>query len=79
MTDKEIILLFKRDSGMNEKEWRRFCERYATRDICTVIEVIKALYANADFPITASFKDCLRREMRNYSKHSRRLNICSCV
>lgn len=79
MTDKELILLFKKDSGMSEKEWERFCRRYASRDICTVVEIIKAFYSNADFLITASFKNCLRREMRNHSKHSNRKNLCVCI
>lgn len=78
MTDKEIILLFKRDSGMNEVDWERFCKRYATRDICGVVDSIKALYEHADFRISTSFRSCLKREMQSVCKNHNR-KMCHCI
>lgn len=63
MSDKEIVLLFKKSCGMTDKEWHRFCSRYATRNISTIIEYIKELCSNVDFKITNRFKKYLQSEM----------------
>lgn len=69
MSDKELILLFKKDSGMSEKEWKKFCQRYAGKDtdISSIIETVKTMYQDADFTIPASFKKALRAEIEQCS------------
>lgn len=69
MTDKELILLFKKDSGMSEKEWKKFCQRYADKDadISSIIETVKTMYRDADFTIPASFKKALQAEIEQCS------------
>ena len=60
--DKELILLFKRDSSLMGVDWERFCRRYATRDVSTIVEYIKLRYQGT-FRVSASFTDSLKREM----------------
>jgi uncharacterized protein with HEPN domain len=71
MTNNELILLFKRDSGMSEKDWKRFCTRYATRDILVAIECIKEYYSDTDVAVffnSHSFKKSLQAEMQKAIK-----------
>lgn len=60
--DKELILLFKRDSSLTGTDWERFCRRYATRDVSTIVRYIKERYRGV-FRISASFKNSLKWEM----------------
>lgn len=74
MSDKELILLFKKDSGMSDKDWQKFCQRYAGKDadISSVIETVKAMYQDANFTIPASFKKALRAEIEQCSVSSQK-------
>lgn len=60
--DKELILLFKKDSSLMGVDWERFCRRYATRDISTIVEYIKLRYQGT-FRVSSSFADSLKKEM----------------
>lgn len=59
MTDREIILLFKENSGMDERRWKKFCIRYATRDLFAVLEYV----CNASKARSKTLEHNLRREM----------------
>lgn len=65
MTDKEIILLFKEDSGMTEKQWRRFSKRYASRNVFTVIAYIREKGVKERYSLSKTFEDSLRAELRS--------------
>lgn len=66
MTDMELILLFKEDNKMNEHSWKRFCRRYADKDITAVVNAIRNLYEDFE-KIPEAFKNNLRREIKKSS------------
>lgn len=45
ISNSELILLFKKESGMSETEWKKFCRRYKDDDISTVVEALRVVYA----------------------------------
>jgi len=64
MTNKEIIFLFKRKHEMNEREWYLFCNRYATRNVSSVITYIKALCKEEGVMPTNSFRPQFIEELK---------------
>lgn len=63
MSNKEIVLLFKRNYNMTEREWHCFCERYAKRNTSTVIEYIKELCNDLGIKFTNQFKKDFKHEL----------------
>lgn len=76
MTGRELVLLFKKDSGMNEMEWERFCRRYVNKDISSVIDTVKVLYEGAEFSIPSTFKEALKEEIqKTLSRSTKKITV----
>ena len=61
ITAKELLLFLKKERNLSEKEYERFCLRYAGRDITTVILYLKKY---SDNKITPAVAEYLRREIK---------------
>lgn len=69
MTNKqirEILLRLKKDRKMSDIEWHKFCKRYATRDVSTVIWLLTRNYGNMPKGIGEQIKQELQ-------------TLCSCM
>lgn len=62
MSEKELILLFKNETNLTGTDWERFCRRYATRDVSTIVAYIRLRYRGL-FCASASFAASLKKEM----------------
>lgn len=60
--EKELILLFKNDNCPTEADWKRFCRRYATRDVTTIVKYIRRCYRGV-FHVSGSFAERLKEEL----------------
>ena len=43
---RDMLIRLKRDRNMTDIEWYKFCKRYASRDISTVVWLLTKLYGN---------------------------------
>ena len=60
LTITQMISGFRQECGMDDKDWQRFCVRYATRNITTVISFFADMYT-----LPYGFSKALRAELRN--------------
>lgn len=60
MTDtqvRELLLTYKKDKKMSDMEWRKFCKRYATRNVSTVVWEMKVLYGELPKNISVQIQE----------------------
>lgn len=60
MTDtqvRELLLTYKKDKKMSDMEWRKFCKRYATRNVSTVVWEMKVLYGELPKNISVKIQE----------------------
>lgn len=60
MTSEQIINRFRDDYGLSGRRWRRFCRRYVSRNLTTVICFIRGRYGK----VPVEFRDCFIAEMQ---------------
>lgn len=44
MSKKNIILLFKKDTGMDNVRWKRFCHRYKGKNVDSIVQECAVRY-----------------------------------
>lgn len=64
MTNQKLIHCFRRDYRLFGVRWVRFCKRYGSRNIATVIQLIKVKYGEAP----AEFRNYFREEIKKITK-----------
>lgn len=61
MTNKQILCRFKKDCGLSGTHWKRFCKRYVSRNVTTVMRFIRVQYGD----VPSAFREHLIKEMRH--------------
>lgn len=65
-TTSQMITGFREEMQMTEKDWHKFCLRYATRDISTVILFFEGIFCSLPY----GFKSVLREELKKEAQYS---------
>lgn len=57
----DMIERFKTECGMNDKDWHKFCLRYSTRNISTILAFFEDMYGGK---LPCGFIGTLKEELR---------------
>ena len=63
MKVRDALEQYRKDSHMDEKNWMRFCRRYATRDVSTITEMLSENYEKLPKYAAAIVRKELERNM----------------